>query len=470
MDSVDPNVYWIFAVDEHSDLIGFLSNHSCQVVTVAEKDISVAFDGYRSCSKRVTSSMLEWKTVLGSPELQGTYRRDGNLSFVLHEKGTVPPDCTMMGPMLFTTMALPSLQLRHPEGVALLDAYYAINTTVNMQCADWSSGDALLREKSVDFILYSWLKTKSTSLFDNKYAFFSPSALCYYVRGRVPVPPSFYNSWILFFLCFICLVPFCFAIIFTFHVQRATRPSEHVPLSAVIMFFVMTFLGRSPHGLNVSAPAPRLVLVAWLLLMFFIGNYLQSSLTASRSMPALSAEITKEQLLKHLQEGTMLPCVASFSFQMRGDRETQPVFKPLARALDKCQSRCLDKYGFGCMKKARRGTDVYFNMCVEKERRLAFMHGLVVGEHSLAAWQTYSAVHIRFPLRYQHKRLMMAVSESGIWMHSGSRYPLPPVNQDIVSLDIPLHEYLAVLCTGLALSLVALAAEILLYRYRGEGE
>nr|XP_050041825.2 uncharacterized protein LOC126539136 [Dermacentor andersoni] len=204
--------------------------------------------------------------------------------------------------------------------------------------------------------------------------------------------------------------------------------------------------------------------------MFFTGNYLQSSLTASRSMPALSAEITKEQLLKHLHEGTMTPCVASFSLQMRGDRETQPVFTPLARALDKCQPSCLSMYGFGCMEKARHGTHVYFNMCVEKERRLAFTHGLVVGESTLAAWQTYSAVHIRFPLRYQHKRLMMAVSESGIWMHSASRYPFPPVSEDIISFDMPLHEYLAVLCTGLALSLVALMAEILLHRCRGKEE
>ncbi|XP_075527186.1 uncharacterized protein LOC142559474 isoform X2 [Dermacentor variabilis] len=61
----------------------------------------------------------------------------------------------------------------------------------------------------------------------------------------------------------------------------------------------------------------------------------------------------------------------------------------------------------------------------------------------------------------------MAVSESGMWMHFASRYPVPSVDEDTVSFDMSLHEYLAVLYVGLALSLVALAAEILVHRYGG---
>ncbi|KAH7971471.1 hypothetical protein HPB49_024440 [Dermacentor silvarum] len=468
LDKFDPNVYWIFAVDEHADVIGVLSNHSCQVVTVAEKDISVASDGYRCCSKRVTSSTLEWKTLLGSPELEGRYPRNRNITYTLQERGTIPPACTMMGPMFFMTFALFSLRLRYPEYAALLDAYYAINTTVNMQCAEYISGEALLREKKLDFILLSWLNRNSTPLFEYKYAFFSPSSLCFYVRARAPVPPSFDDSWIFFFFCFVCLAPFCFAIMFIFHAHGIVRPNERVPLSTVIMIFVSSFLGRSTEDLNVGASAPRLVVMAWSLAMFFVGNYLQSSVTASRSVPALSAEITTKQLLEHLREGTLAPCVARYAYEMRGHAKILPVFKPLARALDKCQSGCLDKYGFGCMDKARQGTHIYFNICVESERPIIFKHGLVVGEKTLASWQTYSAVHIRSPFRYQHRRLLMAVSESGMWMQFASRYPLPSANKDKVSFNMALHEYLVVLYVGLALSLVALTAEILLHRYRGE--
>ncbi|KAH7971470.1 hypothetical protein HPB49_024439 [Dermacentor silvarum] len=432
LDRVDPNVYWIFAVDEHSDVIGFLSNHSCQVVTVAEKDISLASDGYRSCSKRVTSSTLQWKTLLGSPELEGTYPKDRIITYTLQERKSVPPDCTMMGPMFFMTFARFSLHLRYPEYAALLDAYYAINTTINMKCADDISGEALLQEKNIDFILFTWLNKHKTPLFDYKYALFSPSSLCFYVRARAPVPPSFDDSWIFFFFCLVCLAPFCFAIMFIFLAHGIMRPNERVPLSTVIMIFVSSFLGRSTEDLNVGASVPRLVVMAWSLAMFFVGNYLQSSVTASRSIPALSAEITTEQLLEHLRDGTMAPCVARYANEMRGHAKMQPVFKPLARALDKCQSSCLDNYGFGCLPDAK------------------------------------SAFAFEPLRRYQHRRLLMAVSESGMWMQFASRYPLPSVNEDNVSFNMSLHEYLVVLYVGLALSLVALTAEILLHRYRGE--
>ncbi|XP_075527185.1 uncharacterized protein LOC142559474 isoform X1 [Dermacentor variabilis] len=69
---------------------------------------------------------------------------------------------------------------------------------------------------------------------------------------------------------------------------------------------------------------------------------------------------------------------------------------------------------------------------------------------------------------YQHRRLLMAISESGIWMHTLSNHGLPQVNADKVSFDMPLREYLAVLYVGLPLSLAALALEILIHRCHGK--
>ncbi|KAL1469324.1 hypothetical protein MTO96_005022 [Rhipicephalus appendiculatus] len=166
------------------------------------------------------------------------------------------------------------------------------------------------------------------------------------------------------------------------------------------MAFVSTLLGRSPQGLNIGASATRLAVVAWLLTTFFIGNYLQSSVTASRSVPKFSAEIrTKEQLLEHLNKGTKDPCIGRFMHEVRGDRNVEPVYKPVARAICKCQPGCLDENGFGCWEKARQGTHIYFSGCSENERRAALKYGLVAGDNSLASWQTYSAVHTRYPLR-----------------------------------------------------------------------
>ncbi|KAH6941601.1 hypothetical protein HPB50_020965 [Hyalomma asiaticum] len=192
--------------------------------------------------------------------------------------------------------------------------------------------------------------------------------------------------------------------------------------------------------------------------MFIAGNHLQSSVTASRSVPEFSAEIrTKQQLLTHLNEEITAPCTARFNHEMRGRKNTEPVFEPLAKALKKCKSGCLDEFGFGCLEKASRRTHIYFATCTEVQRRVTLKHALVVGDNALASWQGYSAVHSRYPFRYQHKRLMMAVSESGIWMHYASRYPMPSVNDDTVSFDMTLRDYLTALYAGLTLSLVQLS-------------
>ncbi|KAL1468063.1 hypothetical protein MTO96_025685 [Rhipicephalus appendiculatus] len=240
--------------------------------------------------------------------------------------------------------------------------------------------------------------------------------------------------------------------------------NERVPLSTVVMVLVSSLLGRSPQNLNISSSATRLVVVAWLLTAFFVGNYLQSSVTASRNVPQYSAEIrNKKQLLKHFNEETVAPCTAPFMHAILGDNKTEAVYEPVARALRKCQSECLGEFGFGCWEKARRRTHIYFTICSEIERRIALQHGLVVGDNPLATWQTYSPVHIRYPFRYQHRRLTVAVLESGIWMHYGTRFTLPSGDDDTVSFDMALHEYLVVLYAGLTLSLVTFLVEILVH-------
>ncbi|KAL1474324.1 hypothetical protein MTO96_038061, partial [Rhipicephalus appendiculatus] len=64
---------------------------------------------------------------------------------------------------------------------------------------------------------------------------------------------------------------------------------------------------------------------------------------------------------------------------------------------------------------------------------------------------------------YQHKRLMTAVQESGIWMHYGTRFALSSREDDTVSFDMALQEYLVVLYAGLTLSLVAFLVELLVH-------
>ncbi|KAH7935905.1 hypothetical protein HPB52_014958 [Rhipicephalus sanguineus] len=239
------------------------------------------------------------------------------------------------------------------------------------------------------------------------------------------------------------------------------------------MVLVSSFLGRSPQGLNIAASATRLAVSAWLLAVFFIGNYLQSSVTASRSVPVFSAEIrTEKQVSKHLREGTLVPCVGMHSPELRKQKNFQPFYMPLAKVLadDKCQASCFDKHGFGCMEKARRGTHIYFNRCRETELRLTFKYGLMAGEETLGTSITHSAVHIRFPFRNQHRRLLMAIAESGIWMRSTSSEQFPPVDHGVISFDMPLQDYLMILYIGLSLSLLALTLEILIHRYRGDSE
>ncbi|KAL1482781.1 hypothetical protein MTO96_050291 [Rhipicephalus appendiculatus] len=73
-------------------------------------------------------------------------------------------------------------------------------------------------------------------------------------------------------------------------------------------------------------------------------------------------------------------------------------------------------------------------------------------------------------IMHQHRRLMMAVCESGIWMRSSSAEQFPPVDRSVTSVDVPLLDYLVILHAGLALSLVTVMLEILVHRYYGDRE
>ncbi|KAL3221284.1 hypothetical protein MRX96_029616 [Rhipicephalus microplus] len=163
LDVSHPYIYWVFTVREHSDVDAVLMSNSCQVVTVAEKDIRIAADGYKNCSKRASHSGLEWQALLGTAESEAYYPRDQRFDYAfsyekLHRK------CTDKGPVAYLDIALTMLKIRNPEGVALLEAYSAINSTLYLQCSDVISGETLLHEKRVDFLLHGWFEKESTSV------------------------------------------------------------------------------------------------------------------------------------------------------------------------------------------------------------------------------------------------------------------------------------------------------------------
>ncbi|XP_077512875.1 uncharacterized protein LOC144124084 [Amblyomma americanum] len=134
-----------------------------------------------------------------------------------------------------------------------------------------------------------------------------------------------------------------------------------------------------PTSLNSSPCFQGLAPAAWVLGMMVLGNYVQSSITAVRSTQTTFKNINSFSEMNHqIESGYIVQ-------------------------IDISQ----------CYQKTSEGRHVALSVCTDNEVAVASQWGLVPGEHHLTMLQA-TAMHSLNPLRYQHRRLVLAVAEAGL--------------------------------------------------------
>ncbi|KAH6942996.1 hypothetical protein HPB50_013580 [Hyalomma asiaticum] len=377
------NIHWIFASRNHEDVLGTFSGHLCNVISVIDGHVNAPLDGYLSCEERHV--FLKAEEVLKAERVppRGTYSRNERIRFAIQDEGDK---------FCFLKKFLLVELLRH--------AYESLNNTFVEGCNHGNS-DSILLDKRVDLILALSKSVYPTSYY--AYAVHAPDAVCFFTSRARPQQPSFTSCWFVFFTLSFVLAPVAALSFFLLNVRARLLLGETPRTGPFILFFVSSYLGRSPTSpTRASCATVRIMIAAWAMGMFVLGQYTQTTITASRSVPAYSSQIKRlSELASRLEDGTIKLCVHSMMARLvhkfGGDT---PELERVRHELRNCKYPCLhDDAKRTCIPLVQTGAYAMLH------RRQFFLHdkglsmGMAVGEEVLFSFFSWIPTHRKFPLR-----------------------------------------------------------------------
>ncbi|KAH9372287.1 hypothetical protein HPB48_015932 [Haemaphysalis longicornis] len=175
-----------------------------------------------------------------------------------------------------------------------------------------------------------------------------------------------------------------------FHTARIPR---------VVLFLLSTLLGRSPAVAQQgqSTAASKIMLGTWMVGVFFVGQFIQTDITAARTVPPFSSPIGSLDRLNELLDARKIkPCMNSMmSSTIRKVAHTLDHLKSLSQAVDACNKSCIGH----CIRKAHEEPHAIVGKCPSSITSGRQFNHLAVGEDTLFTELRVSAAHGRFPLR-----------------------------------------------------------------------
>ncbi|KAL1463989.1 hypothetical protein MTO96_043074 [Rhipicephalus appendiculatus] len=432
---------------KHDDVLEHFSGHLCQVVTVTEAEINAPWNSYNSCEVRKLYTAADDPRIVDRIPSPGTYPKHGRVTFAAHDDKSI--GC---------------FKPHGPVGERFVEVYLGLNNTLVEMC-NYGETDSLLLERRADFIITPTNFAPSTSYY--QHAVYPPMSVCFLTRQGQPVRPSFASTWLTFFSVSLMLVPLAAVLFFCLRMRVHRSQGKHNALDWA-SFFMATYVAQSPL-LPTSSPsvAVRFTIAAWMFGMFFLIQFTQTEITASKSVQAFSFEIRHTaDLTSRLDAGMIRPCMLHTLINLF-DKYTDESshLKSIHDANKKCVSGCLSTLFSDCILQAQRGTHAFIHYCRPFLIEGNMPSGLVMGDDRLVTNLLWEPLHRKNPLRHQHRRFMLAMEESGLTMQS-LRPLLPWIRNTSgpVPFDMPLTDYAAVYVTGCCLSLLAFFAELLFAR------
>ncbi|KAH7937924.1 hypothetical protein HPB49_017714 [Dermacentor silvarum] len=260
------------------------------------------------------------------------------------------------------------------------------------------------------------------------------------------------------------MVPLAALFVSAFSASGGRDCRQERRFSAWTLFFVGMYLGRSPTPLNMPvAISGIVVLAAWVSGIFILLQFIQTEITASQSVPEYSSTLRRiEDLTARLDAGDILPCMHFAAVPFLDNDGNVPHLKSLSMALKKCGDECLGHSTMrDCAHKARKGTHVLVHWALPLVNDGGTSTGLVSGEDYLFTYLQWYPMHGRWPARHQHRRLLLALEESGLVTHALRGRPPPNSKKSLVPFEVPFSDYAAVYAVGNILALLVLAAEVI---------
>ncbi|KAK8777515.1 hypothetical protein V5799_029137, partial [Amblyomma americanum] len=218
----------------------------------------------------------------------------------------------------------------------------------------------------------------------------SPAQLCIFSLRGTAVRVSFIDSWTSFlWLAIVLAFLGAFVVLILCGRRRLDLARHPVLKSRVMLFLISTLLGRCPsYSSRYESVYHAILLASWSIGMFFLGNYIQTSLIAIQSVPVFSSGVRNlVELRNQLDEGKVKLCITAY---WKGPVAAPCVHENCAagnelviRAVYNCGDKCgLRKLPSGCYEASRNGEYVTLSICSEDELAAAAMWNLVPGDWS----------------------------------------------------------------------------------------
>lgn len=258
-------ITWVISAQSHEKALMRIKRGLCRVKSVTANSISAAAERFRMCYVR---------EVVEAPEY--FFVPDVSDNSCPKRKKLVWIGTDVYG-------ASVEFCLTVPEAAALVDAYRALNNSLHFVSTvnnlKFQNGEL---ETMLLPILSIYLQLPI--LFKN--AQYSPAELCFLTQCGTVLQIAFIDSWVSFIWLLLTLVAVGASVCLTLWIRSKLFPShDFVSQSDACIFLVSRLLGQSPRSV---LREHSLALVAWSFGMFLLGNYIQTTITAIRSVPSFS--------------------------------------------------------------------------------------------------------------------------------------------------------------------------------------
>ncbi|KAH8025160.1 hypothetical protein HPB51_004002 [Rhipicephalus microplus] len=366
-----------------ADNVSELQSMPCSVVTFTSTYIEAPEDRFRHCEVRrfVNSSFLFTETKSGGIFPSGHHLR-------------------VIAPNRASTVAQSS---HEPQASALMDAYAALNNSIDMTYAGtWRD----VHSKRVDLHLSP--VGSAVLYYSEMYAEaqYSPVPLCFFTSHKKVIALTFMDSWVSLVWLTAALISAGSVITLYIHIRfRLLFGNRNSTLSSrLFLFFAATFLGKSPpYSMKDALVYQNVATCVWMLGMVVLGNYVQGSITATRTTPATARTIDSfPQLFRMIEGGAICPCINEdwrSYFLDSYDKASLVRTAMWLKTWLSCNTGVSLKDGLiTCYQRTQRGTHVALSVCTGDEAKIAFMWDLLPGDHYQSMVQA-PAIHIFNPLR-----------------------------------------------------------------------
>ncbi|KAL1487378.1 hypothetical protein MTO96_008002 [Rhipicephalus appendiculatus] len=237
-------IQWIVAAREHDQVLKKLSGHLCQVISVTEVDVNAPLDGFRSCEER--------RVITGA--------QVGMLAERVPRAGRFPKNDRVVFANLDASSSLCNKSGQFMPLVKL--AYTVLNITLVEACNNGET-DSLLLNRRVDFVVDISKSVPMRSYYG--YVMLPPLSLCFLSRRATPLPPSFGSSWLSFLEVSVIVFPLASVLHLLMAAQARHRSVPATRYSEWILFFLSTYLGRSPAAIrNATSTVVKVSIIVWM--------------------------------------------------------------------------------------------------------------------------------------------------------------------------------------------------------------